>query len=377
MVTSSNRVLLLYTSAGGGHRAAAAAVAESLRAFDPGADVEVRDVLEFAPRWFKYDRAWSLIQTGSRRGWDWVFDQTDRDGAGAIDGLRLPIHRALFRDLNEFLVATPFTHIVTTHYLPAISVARLRRNGMLAARAITTVTDHITHRAWVTPGIDGYCVADPAVARAMIRRAPGVPVQVTGIPISRATAAPVRPVAARLDVPGALVLLGGVEEGDAIATIDSLAPMIRGGRLRARILCGGSSRVLSAARRRLAGSGAEVADKLPGLLAAVDEADVVVTKAGGLVTSECLARGRPLVLPYAAPGQERGNLFYALDCGAAARPNEIADTGALIANLASEPGRLRRMGESARSASRPHAADDVVRFLLSSAATTTTVSLAA
>lgn len=369
MSTNSNRVLLLYTPAGGGHRAAANAIAESLSVLDPTAEIEKRDVLEFAPRWFKYDRVWSLIQTGSRRGWDWAFDQTDRRGAGAINGLRMPLHRALFRDLEEFLLSSSFSHIVTTHYLPAISVARLRRKGLIDARTITTVTDHTTHRAWVTPGIDAYCVSDPAVARAMTRRAPNVPVEVTGIPISRKSAAPVRGVPAYLGMPTALVLLGGVEERDAIDTIDSMVPMIRDGRLKARVLCGASEQVLATARQRLAGTSAEVVDKLPGLLSAIDDADVVVTKAGGLVTSECLARGRGLILPYAAPGQERGNLFYALDAGAAARPNEVADTGALIERLASEPGRLRQMGLDASAAARPDAADDVVRFMLASSRT--------
>ena len=50
------RALLLYTSAGGGHRAAAHAIAAELRAV-PHARVEVRDVLEFAPRWFAYGAA--------------------------------------------------------------------------------------------------------------------------------------------------------------------------------------------------------------------------------------------------------------------------------------------------------------------------------
>jgi len=89
-----------------------------------------------------------------------------------------------------------------------------------------------------------------------------------------------------------------------------------------------------------------------------------VTKTGGLTISECLARGRAMVLPFAARGQERGNLRHALAAGAAVRPAEVADVGATIEALIAEPGRLRRMAAQARIASHPDAASDVVACLL-------------
>jgi hypothetical protein len=53
------RIAILYTPAGAGHRVAAHAIAAELASW-PGTAVEVRDVLDFAPRWFVYDRAWGL-----------------------------------------------------------------------------------------------------------------------------------------------------------------------------------------------------------------------------------------------------------------------------------------------------------------------------
>jgi processive 1,2-diacylglycerol beta-glucosyltransferase len=128
------------------------------------------------------------------------------------------------------------------------------------------------------------------------------------------------------------------------------------------VLTGTDPEVVAYARARL--PEAELAPRTDRMLAAIDAADVVVTKAGGLTTSECLARGRPMVLPFAAPGQERGNLFYALDNGAAVRPTEISDTGAVIDELFAEPGRLRRMSARARACSHPDSAEAVVRALL-------------
>lgn len=359
----STRALLLYSPAGSGHRAAAHAVAHALRTLAPDAAIEVRDVLEFAPRWFRYDRAWAELQQRGGAAWAWFFDASDRRGAFGLDRLRLPLHRALFAALDRHLASARPTHVVATHYLPALAVARQRRAG-LPARALTVVTDHRVHQAWITPGVDGYCVADLASARALARREPGAPIAVTGIPIAPTAARPVVAVAGHVARVRVLALLGGVPTAAATAAIAALAPLARAARAQLRVLTGDAPCVRAAAIAALTGTDATVAARVDGLDAALDAVDVVVTKAGGLVVSECLARGRAMVLPFAAPGQERGNLEHALAVGAAVRPREVADTGAVIGELADEPGRLRRMSTLARMASRPDAALVVARRLL-------------
>jgi processive 1,2-diacylglycerol beta-glucosyltransferase len=348
------RIAILYTPAGGGHRSAANAIAAEA-AHQPGTVVEVRNVLDFAPRWFAYDRAWQLIQRRGGHAWDWLFDATETDLG--LDAVRLRLHRALFGALDRYLLELAPTHVVCTHYLPALAVARVRER--LGMRVIVTITDHLSHRAWIVPGVDAYCVADASVARA-VRRRTRAEVHVTGIPIA-ACAAPLRPVAAALVRARVLALLGGLPPRDARATIDALAPLACAGHA-LHVLCGSDAELLGHARRRL--PDAEVAARIDGLYAAIDHADVVVTKAGGLTVSECLARGRAMVLPFAVPGQERGNLWFAVDAGAAVRPSELADLGATIEALIAEPGRLRRMGTKARLASHPGAAGDVVACLI-------------
>src|SRR5262245_2149852 len=104
------RIAILYSPAGGGHKSAARAIAAEL----PGAMVDVRDVCGLAPRWFAYDRAWELIQRHGRHAWDWLFDATT--DSLELDAVRLPLHRALFRALDRYLLAFQPTHVVCTHY---------------------------------------------------------------------------------------------------------------------------------------------------------------------------------------------------------------------------------------------------------------------
>lgn len=351
------RVLVLFTSVGGGHRAAATAIVTELRKV-PDVQVEVCDVLAFAPPWFAYDRAWSAFQQHGARAWDWLFDVTER-GALDLDPVRLPLHAKLFARLDAYLETFRPTHLVCTHYLPAIAAARVAPR--IGARTIVTITDHLSHRAWVNRGIDAYCVADRQVARQVERRLAQLgetaEVHVTGIPIARAAADPVQPVEPLGN--RVLALLGGLPAADARAAIDALA----GIRDRAvlRVLVGSAPALAAYAHAKL--PGARIAARADGLLGAIDDADLVITKAGGLTVSECLARGRGMVLPFAAPGQERGNQRYAIDAGAAIGPS-LADLGDATVALLAEPNRLRRMGMRARLASHPFAAEDVAFHVL-------------
>jgi len=66
-------------------------------------------------------------------------------------------------------------------------------------------------------------------------------------------------------------------------------------------------------------------DNLPELSAA----DFIICKAGGLIVTESLASGLPLLLVHALPGQETGNVNFVVENNAGCMcqtPNEILET---------------------------------------------------
>jgi processive 1,2-diacylglycerol beta-glucosyltransferase len=85
-------------------------------------------------------------------------------------------------------------------------------------------------------------------------------------------------------------------------------------------------------------------------------ADILVGKAGGLTTSEALARALPMALIEPIPGQEERNADHLLEAGAAIRCNNLAAAAWKIARLLDDPARLRKMQEAARGMARPGAA---------------------
>src|SRR5207253_9635609 len=69
-------------------------------------------------------------------------------------------------------------------------------------------------------------------------------------------------------------------------------------------------------------------------------ADLVVTKPGGLTTSETLARGAALVIVNPIPGQESRNRDFLLEHGAAVKVNNLGTLAYKLTSLLRDPTRL-------------------------------------
>jgi processive 1,2-diacylglycerol beta-glucosyltransferase len=360
----SPRIEIVYSPVGSGHLSAAHNVALALQRRRPDAEVVVSNVLDFAAPRIPYDAAWTLIQRYGGRLWDWFFDLTDRPCPGPIRRIREWLNVRWLAPLVSHLVERQPDSVVCTHYLPAVAVSQLKRTGRLKSHVTVVVTDHLCHEAWIYPGVDRYHVANPEVARALQARgvAAGA-VDVAGIPVAADMdrGAPVRPrlVTGRLKV---LLLAAGVprrllREGLAsLAGIDGLD---------IDVVAGGDPGLAPLLERWIAELRlpARLHGRLPTLKLPMQQADVVVTKAGGLVVSECLALGRAMVFPWPAPGQERGNRAHAVGVGAAIALDQASALGPSLRQLACQPGVAVEMGMSAARSARRGAAARIAAAL--------------
>ena len=95
----------------------------------------------------------------------------------------------------------------------------------------------------------------------------------------------------------------------------------------------------------------------------MEAADLVVTKPGGLTSSESLAKGLPIAIVNPIPGQESRNSDFLLEAGAAVKVNNLPTLPEKLAPLLRDPARLAAMSADARRAGRPGAAVDAARGL--------------
>jgi len=102
----------------------------------------------------------------------------------------------------------------------------------------------------------------------------------------------------------------------------------------------------------------------------MDAADLIVTKPGGLTTTEILAKGKPMALVAPIPGQEQRNAEYLLEEGAAVRLYDVADSAYYLQRWLSDTVRMRRMAASAQAIARPLVAQDIASMLVETLAKT-------
>jgi processive 1,2-diacylglycerol beta-glucosyltransferase len=368
----SQRILVLSASVGAGHLRAAQAVELALRQTLPGAAVRNLDVLELTNAAFRrvYGRAYLDLVNKAPHVLGFFYDLLDRpsrSGKGRGDRLRLAVQKINLGKFTDFLGAEPWDLVVNTHFLPAEIIASLRRDGRLRLPQVTVTTDFETHRLWVHEPCELYFTATEEGA--LYLQTWGVPAgatRVTGIPVHPAFAEPKgRAVCLRRqglvgDRPVVLQLAGGFGVGPIATIYEQLLKVQRP--LEVVMVAGRNE----AAREKLAAVPVPGRHrvKLLGFTDQIDElmaaADVVVSKPGGLTTSEALARGVPLVVVNPIPGQESRNSDYLLENGAAVKVNNLATMAYKVGGLLDDPGRLERLKANARRLGRPRAAFDVV-----------------
>jgi processive 1,2-diacylglycerol beta-glucosyltransferase len=373
------RVLLLSATSGAGHVRAAQALE---KAFSARGDclVEHIDALQYVSKLFQriYDKAYiSMVQLAPDL-MGVLYDRTDQPWQHprrrlALDRLNTgPMIRLLKRIQPDLCVAT--------HFLPAEIIAWLIANRKLRARNAIVVTDYDVHAMWLCQTVDRYYVAMEEAKEYLARI--GVPREkllVTGIPVDPLFAMPVSRSDARkqlgLDATANVILIsaGGYGIGPVEQLVKDLLGLQRPWQIVA--IAGKSEKT----RKRLEVIARE-ADKLQsgsprlcavGFTTDMDKymaaADLMVGKAGGLTTSEALARALPMALIEPIPGQEERNADHLLEAGAAIRCNNLPAAAWKIAALLDDAERLTRMRDAARGLGKPGAAariaEDGIRLL--------------
>ena len=371
----NRRILVLSASVGAGHLRAAQAVELALRQLDPAAVVQNIDVLELTNAAFRqlYGRAYLDLVNRAPHMLGYFYDLLDRQPSKQrkSDRLRLLAEKLNLRKFSKLLCSEPWDVIVNTHFLPAELIASLRQHEKLSVPHLTATTDFETHRLWVNQPCDHYFTATAEGAANLQQW--GVPVgdvTVTGIPVHPVFSEAKDPAECRRrhqlsgDRPVILQLSGGFGVGPIEKLYQSILAVDIPLEL---VVVAGRNEELKTRLERLSTPSRHLVHVL-GFTTEMDElmaaADLVVSKPGGLTTSEALARGTPMAVVNPIPGQESRNSDYLLENAAAIKINNLATLPYKLGQLLGTPGRLAELAANARRLGRPRAAFDVAEAAL-------------
>ncbi len=375
---TGKRILILHVRAGVGHERAARAVESALRSLDPSCEPIVRDALEFSSPLLRrfYASSYNRLVDRVPRAWGFFYRQAERIPAmGFRQRMRSNLLAAGCRDFAAATRRFRADAVLCTQFLPVEVFAFLRARGAVKVPVYCAVTDYAIHPIWVYPGIDRYFVATKSAAEQLL--ATGVVaadrIEVTGVPIDPQFATGVGRDAARRELAldpdperfTLLVMGGGFGWGPMEAMVDVVLRMPDS--VQALVLAGRNEEL----RERLAHKvrGHEDRLKVHGFTDRVhlflEAADLLVGKAGGLTSSEAMARGVPIVAVHPIPGQEERNCDYLQESGAAVRVHDLFELQYRLTHFLYNRADLDRMKANARGIGRPDSAFRVAESILS------------
>jgi processive 1,2-diacylglycerol beta-glucosyltransferase len=385
------RILIATITAGGGHLAAAAALEEAWRAARPEDVLERIDLLKFfSPlhRKIHSDGYLTLVERAPEL-WGMVFAKTDNPKvARSLNKLK-----RVFPSQSRAKFARHVKHfkpdvVLCTHYLPLEMLGlggsshRHGAGGRAGKRSefseipcskpgpmiVSVITDFEAHALWMESCVDLYCVAaEETKARLVARGASAGNIVATGIPIAAKYSSKPDPKAVRKsyglrdDQRVLLVLSGGFGMGpvaEILGELDKVPDEFQ------TVVVTGRNEEL---RRDLAAQDRKHPTHILGFASNMHElmavADLVITKPGGLTSSEALAMGKPLFILNPIPGQEAANSDFLLERGAAGKVNRVEDLPYRIEQLLGSK-KLAQMAAAAKALGRPQAARDVCREVM-------------
>ena len=258
--------------------------------------------------------------------------------------------------------------IICTHVFAALLVTCL--DGVMdeGIKTIGIVTDFTIHPYWEDTRLDYYVTPDRLLSgqakRKGIDEAKLVPV---GIPIDPkfAKKIPREEACAALGLPNkrtVLVMSGSMGFGDVASEIRALAQTDLDFQI--VTICGNNKKLKKCIDKLEAEKKIFNYGFVDNVDVFMDCADCIVTKPGGLTSSEALAKGIPMIISNPIPGQEDRNVEFLLNAGAAIKVSPTYPICDALLQRFDEP-RMQLIKETIQTIGKPNSTADLIEFITS------------
>jgi processive 1,2-diacylglycerol beta-glucosyltransferase len=365
------KVLLLSASTGGGHNSAAKALKASLEA--EGCACMVVDALKFASPVIDkiiaggYETSAKYVPKTFGALYKMSSVKSNKDELDAI--FRGMMGKKILNLINN----TKPDAIVGTHPFPLMALMKYKEENRIDIPIISVLTDYTAHPTYIHKNIDAYIVGDEDVSYILMNA--GVDkskIYPYGIPISRDffNTDKVDDIKRDLDLDDRFtVLLAGGSFG-AGNIKDSLIELINSRYDFQIVVITGRDESLKEKLEKLMN---EIKPQktvrilgftkdMPQLLSI---GDVLVTKPGGLTTTEAIMKAIPLVIPYYIPGQEAENIDFLLNNGLALKTFKHYSLSTIIEILIDNPDRRQEIIDRMKKRRKPDSSQKTAELVIS------------
>ena len=373
------KVLIMSASTGGGHNRAARAIKEELesRTIDNmSIECEIVDSLKLVNNTMDkvISRGYEKSALYTPKAYGSVYRFSETTIASKNEFKTNPLTSLMARKFKHLLNESTPDLIIGTHPFPMIALSTLKKNNNIHSLSrsesfykstkvdippmISVLTDYTTHSTWIQNEIDYYIVGHEYVKELLVYE--GVDsekVKAFGIPVEKSFLShrDRETVLTELGLsPEKLTVLlmgGSFGAGNIKETLEDLIAIDRDFQI---LVITGRNEHLKDKLSKMLDSTIHnknicllgYTNKMNDILASID---VLISKPGGLTTTEALLNDVPMIVPYFIPGQEEENLDFLTNCGAALRTTKKYILPVLLKVLIDDPSRLDNLRKNIKS----------------------------
>ena len=373
------KVIIFYASYGGGHLSAARSIKENMETNYEDIDVKLIDCMEYVNKTVNKitTKAYSEMAKKAPKTWGRVYWKSQK---GPLAQISTTSNKILSIKLYKLLKDFEPNLIVSTHPFGSQMCAYLKKHGKLNAKIATVMTDYAPHDQWLVFNkyVDYYFVSHDGMKKELHEKGiPNEKIFATGIPLSNKFLL-------KYDKPTVLknfglspdkktvLFFGGGEFGlGKTQTFKIFKSFVECPENIQIVAISGKNQKMKEAFENLVESLnktdsvkiLEYTNQVPELMSI---SDLVVTKPGGLTTTESLASGLPIVVINPIPGQEEENASYLEKNKVAIWLKKDDDVEDILKDLFSNPEKMQEMKIRARLLAKKNSTKDICKILLGS-----------
>lgn len=354
------KVLIFYASYGGGHLSAAKSIKQYIDENYTDVETKMVDCVKYADKLFEKLTTEAYKEMAKKAPWIWkkVYYNAQDGVLSKISNqanrlMTMKIYR-LFREYEPDIV-------ISTHPFSSQMTTILKKKGRVNCKLVTIMTDFAPHDQWLinTDFVDNLFVSNDKMKDLIVDHNHVNPdkIYVTGIPISKRFSENFDKIKILSDFnfspdKKTVLFFGGGEYGlgksKTIQILDILAKSDYNIQIFA--IAGKNEKLKDAFEKIAVDYNKQdsikvlgFTDKVPELMAV---SDLVITKPGGLTTSESLASGLPIIVINPIPGQEEENAEFLEKFGCAVWIRKNSNPEEILNSVLSNDKKLEKMKQN-------------------------------
>ena len=373
------KVLIFYASYGGGHLNAAKSIEYCIKSNYKNIDVEMIDCMKYVNKTIEKVTTAAYREMAKKMPWAWGRIYSDSQ-KGPLAHISTRSNKIMAIKLLKLLREKKPDLIISTHPFGSQMCSYLKRKNKINSKIATIMTDFAPHDQWLVGHefTDYYFVAHNKMKNYLISK--GISeskIFVTGIPISEAFKENYNKKEVfnkyNLDENKFTILFfGGGEFGlgktRTVQIFENFVKETINNNIQIIAISGRNPKMKEAFENIVTENNAlnnvkiiEFSNEIPKLMYI---SNLVVTKPGGLTTSESLASELPMVIINPIPGQEEENAEFLENTGIAVWIKKTDNSKKIIENLINNKEKLAQMKENTKILAKQNSTQDICDILL-------------